>query len=104
MSTAASLDRPKRWDAPFSTDTSEADVARVLRYSPFREMKLESFPRSAALPDILRNDTAIRTFAKGEIIVREGDYGTSAFLILQGAARVVLPPGLPPAQVGRRER
>ena len=105
MSTAiASQDRPKRWDAPFSTDTTGEDVARLLDVSPFREMNLDSFPRSAPLPDILRNDTAVRTYAKGEIIVREGDYGTSAFLILQGAARVVLPPGLPPAQVGRRER
>jgi Fe-S-cluster-containing dehydrogenase component/CRP-like cAMP-binding protein len=100
----ASLDRPKRWDAPFSPDTTSAHIARLLRLSPFREMNPDSFPRSAPLPDILRNDTAIRTYAQGEMIVREGDYGTSAFLILQGSARVVLPPGLPPAQVGRRER
>jgi Fe-S-cluster-containing dehydrogenase component/CRP-like cAMP-binding protein len=102
--TAASPDRPRRWDAPFSPDTTSSDVARVLSLSPFSEMNLDSFPRSAPLPDILRNDTAIRTYARGEIIVREGDYGTSAFLILQGSARVVLPPGLPPARVGRRER
>jgi Fe-S-cluster-containing dehydrogenase component/CRP-like cAMP-binding protein len=97
-------DRPRRWDAPFSPETTDVDVARLLTLAPFREMNAESFPRSAPLADILRNDTAIRRYKQGEIIVREGDYGTSAFLILRGRAEVVLPPGLPPAQVGRRAR
>ena len=103
MSTAASPDRPRRWDAPFTSDFSATDIARLLALPPFNAMSPDSFPRSAPLADILRNDTAIRTFQAGEIIVREGDYGTSAFLILSGRARVVLAPGLPPAAVGRRE-
>jgi CRP-like cAMP-binding protein len=104
MPTLPSLERPRRWDAPFSTETSDADIAGLLKASPFREMNPEGFPRSAPLADILRNDTAIRTYAAGEIIVREGDYGTSAFLILTGRARVVFSPGLPPSAVGRKER
>jgi Fe-S-cluster-containing dehydrogenase component/CRP-like cAMP-binding protein len=104
MSTAAApLNRPRRWDKPFSEDTSEMDVRRLLGTAPFRDMNPESFPRSAQLADILRNDARLRSYEAGEIIVREGDYGTSAFMVLSGSAEVVLSPGLPPALVGRRE-
>lgn len=104
MSTVAhAQDRPRRWDAPFSEDLTDADIARLLERAPFKDMKAESFPRSAPLPDVLKNDTRLRRYKHGEIIVREGDYGTSAFLILRGSARVVLAPDLPPSAVGRRE-
>lgn len=104
MSTLApALDRPRRWDSPFSEDLTDADVSGVLARAPFSAMKPESFPRSAPLHDILKNDTRLRRYKAGEIIVREGDYGTSAFLILSGSARVVLAPDLPPSAVGRRE-
>jgi Fe-S-cluster-containing dehydrogenase component/CRP-like cAMP-binding protein len=104
MSNVASLDRPRRWDAPFSADFSPEAIARILAVAPFNAMNPDSFPRSSALADILRNDTAVRIFKANELIVREGDYGTSAFLILQGSARVVLSPGLPPSAVGRKVR
>jgi len=104
MSTAApSLGRPRRWDAAFSDDMTEADVARLLGLSPFSEMKPESFPGSAPLAEIIKNDTRIRRFKKGEIIVREGDYGNSAFMVVAGAGQVVIAPGLPPSAMGRRE-
>ncbi len=47
------------------------------------------------------NDTKVRSFEKGDIIVREGDYGNSAFLILSGSVRVVLD-SLPAKLLGRR--
>jgi Fe-S-cluster-containing dehydrogenase component/CRP-like cAMP-binding protein len=104
MSTAApALDRPRRWSAAFSDKMTEADVDRLMRLEPFKDMKPESFPRSAPLRDILKNDACIRRYKKGEIIVREGDYGTSAFMVLTGTAQVVLSPSLPPSAVGRRE-
>ena len=96
-------DRPRRWDSAFSEDITEADVRRLMARAPFKDMNLESFPRSAPLPDVLKNDARLHRFKKGEIIVREGDYGTSAFLILSGSARVVIGPSLPPATLGRRE-
>ncbi|HNC24741.1 MAG TPA: cyclic nucleotide-binding domain-containing protein [Opitutaceae bacterium] len=101
--TAPGLQRPRRWDSPFAEDVSEADIARLLRLAPFRDMNPESFPRSAPLADILRNDGRLRTCQDGEIIVRQGDYGTSAFMVLSGSAQVVLSPDLPPSVVGRRE-
>lgn len=102
--TAPTLGRPRRWDAAFSDDMTDADVSRLLALSPFKDMNPDSFPGSAPLRDILKNDTCIRSFKKGEIIVREGDYGNSAFMVLAGAAQVVLSPGLPPSVMGRKER
>ena len=69
--TAPGLQRPRRWDSPFAEDVSEADIARLLRLAPFRDMNPESFPRSAPLADILRNDGRLRTCQDGEIIVRQ---------------------------------
>ena len=96
------LERPQRWDAAFDKDMSDADVERLLATAPFSRMDAEKFPRRTPLREILRNDARILKLRKGEIIMRQGDYGTSAFLILQGAARVVLKPDLPPSLLGRQ--
>jgi Fe-S-cluster-containing dehydrogenase component/CRP-like cAMP-binding protein len=100
---AAGLNRPRRWDVPFSADMSAMDVNRLLKVAPFKDMDPEGFPRSAQLTDILKNDVRLRQFKPGEIIVREGDYGNTAFMVLSGSAQVVLSPGLPPKLVGRSE-
>ena len=96
------LERPQRWDAAFDQDMTDADVERLLATAPFRDMNVEKFPKRTPLREILRNDARILKFRKGEIIVRQGDYGTSAFLILRGATRVVLKPDLPPSLLGRQ--
>ncbi len=88
---------------PFSREMSAIEVARLLRIAPFKDMDPANFPKSAQLQDILKNDARLRHFEAGEIIVREGDYGTSAFMVLSGSAEVVLSPGLPPRLVGRSE-
>jgi Fe-S-cluster-containing dehydrogenase component/CRP-like cAMP-binding protein len=82
---------------------SAIDVHRIMKLAPFKDMDPGGFPRSAQLHDILKNDARLRQFKAGEIIVREGDYGTSAFMVLSGSAEVVLSPGLPPKMVGRSE-
>lgn len=87
---APSLGRPRRWDAAYSDDMTDAEVVRLLTLTPFNEMNPESFPGSAPLREILKNDTRIRRFKAGEIIVREGDYGNSAFLVLAGVGQVVI--------------
>ena len=97
------LERPQRWDAVFSPEMTEPQVDRLLQIKPFRDMAPEKFAKRTPLRDILRNDTRISRFRPGEIIMRQGDYGTSAFLILSGRARVVLKPGLPPKLLGRQE-
>lgn len=100
--TPTTLDRPQRWDAAFDPEMTDANVERLLAIEPFSRMKPENFPKRASLRDVLKHDTRIRTFKRGEIVVREGDYGTSAFLIMSGKVRVVLGPDLPPSVLGRR--
>jgi CRP-like cAMP-binding protein len=51
---------------------------------------------------VLKNDCRVLRVAPGEVILRAGDYGASAFMVLGGGVRVVLDP-LAPEQLGRRE-
>src|SRR5258706_13829544 len=97
------FDRPQRWDAAFDPKMTDADVDRLLDTPPFSNMLAESFPARLPLRDILKQDTSIRRYRQGELIVRQGDYGNSAFLVMSGNVRVVLRPGLPPSLLGRRE-
>ncbi|HZV33678.1 MAG TPA: cyclic nucleotide-binding domain-containing protein [Verrucomicrobiae bacterium] len=96
------LDRPQRWDAAFDPEMKPETVARILQLEPFRDMKPENFPKRISLSDILMHDVRVRRFRNGEIVVREGDYGTSAFMIISGTVRVVLG-SLPASVLGRRE-
>lgn len=102
LPSASLLERPERWDAAFDPEMTEAEVDRLLTIPPFNKMSPANFPNRTPLRGILRNDTKVRRFKEGELIVRSGDYGTSAFLILSGAARVVLQPDLPPSMLGRK--
>src|SRR5262245_1633680 len=96
------VDRPQRWDASFDPEMTEPAVDRLQAVAPFKDMNPDRFPKRVALRDILRHDTRIRRYRAGEIVVREDDYGTSAFLIISGNVRVVLGPDLPGSVLGRR--
>lgn len=76
---------------------------RILSIPPFKEMDPKGFPQRIPLREVIRHDTRIRRFGSGEIVVRQGDYGTSAFMIISGSVSVVLRPGLPASLLGRRE-
>lgn len=97
------LPSPQRWDQPFDPDMRDEDVQRVLSMSPFSIIDADRFPEHISLHDIIKNDAAIRNYRSGDIIVREGDYGSSAFFILSGSVQVVLSPSLPAHMLGRRE-
>jgi Fe-S-cluster-containing dehydrogenase component/CRP-like cAMP-binding protein len=96
------ISRPQRWDVPFGTSMSERDVDHLLTSPPFSTIRASRFPPAIPLHGVLLNDTRIRKFTEGDIIVREGDYGNSAFLILSGSVRVILD-SLPSELIGRRE-
>jgi Fe-S-cluster-containing dehydrogenase component/CRP-like cAMP-binding protein len=81
--------RPRRWDEPFGSMT-DADVAALMRIEPFRSIDASAFPTALPLEGILLGDTRICRYQAGDLIVREGDYGSSAFLVLAGTVRVVL--------------
>ncbi|MBT5033973.1 MAG: cyclic nucleotide-binding domain-containing protein [Rhodospirillaceae bacterium] len=103
MAGATRIQRPQRWDNPFSPDMGNAVVDRILDAQPFVNMDAAKFPESASLHDIIQNDTCLNTYQRGDIVVRVGDYGTSAFLVISGQVRVVLPPGLPASVLGQEE-
>lgn len=94
------VNRPQRWDQPFSPSMRDVDVEHLLRLDPFAQIDANRFPSSLSLRDLLLNDTRIVDYQNGDVIVREGDYGSSAFLILHGNVRVVLS-GLSAESLGR---
>jgi Fe-S-cluster-containing dehydrogenase component/CRP-like cAMP-binding protein len=93
--------RPKRWDVPLDSQMSEAAVDKLLTISPFAEMDTDAFSRRVPLRGILKNDCRIKGYQKGDLVIRQGDYGNTAFLILDGELLVTLAP-LPPDISGRQ--
>ena len=92
--------RPQRWDASFDPEMPESEVDRILSLAPFSKMDAAKFPKRLSLRDILQHDTRVQKFGRGEIVVRNGDYGTSAFMIMSGSVRVALS-DLPATVLGR---
>lgn len=81
---------------------TDYDLWKLFAVPEITAINKDKFPATNSLEDILKNDTRIRRFKPGEIIVREGDYGNSAFLVLNGNVRVVLSPGLPNYQLEKK--
>jgi len=103
QSAGHTMARPQRWAQPFDSNMTDQDVDRLLSESQLKDIDGEKFPKHIPLGGILKNDTRIAKFTPGEIVVREGDYGNSAFLVLSGKLRVVLSPSLPRDAIGRSE-
>lgn len=81
--------RPQRWDVPFGNMDEEA-VERLMYVEPFASMNERRFTHACPLRKILLNDTRIVNYEAGDVIVREGDYGHSAFMVLSGEVQVTL--------------
>ena len=84
------LAEPERWDTPFSREMTDEEVNLIMASPLFANIRPERFPAKTPFRGILQNDARIRDYMPGEIIVRKGDYGHSAFIILGGKARVFL--------------
>jgi Fe-S-cluster-containing dehydrogenase component/CRP-like cAMP-binding protein len=111
MAEVLTINKPDRWDVPFSRemaepaqqrDMSESEVDWLLSLEPFASMDPDNFPRRLPLRGILANDTRLRYMNPGDVVVRQGDYGNSAFLVLEHDVEVILE-GLSPERVGRRQ-
>jgi Fe-S-cluster-containing dehydrogenase component/CRP-like cAMP-binding protein len=90
MATLESIQRPERWAVPFSTDMTDADVDRLLKIEPFASLDPSRFKGKVTLRGILKNDTRLVRCRPGDIVVRQGDWGNSAFLVISGNVRVEL--------------
>ena len=101
MSDIATMARPQRWDAPFDPEMSADDVEMLMKRPEFSAIDATRFPISMPLAGILGNDCRILQCKPGDIVIREGDYGNSAFLTMKGSLRVVVKPGLPNDVLGR---
>lgn len=96
------VERPQRWDQPYG-EMSDEEVSVLLARPEFAAIDAGRFPATLSLPDVLKHDCRIRRLAPGELMIREGDYGNSAFFILDGRVQVVIKPGLPSRILGRSE-
>lgn len=101
MNNSTRVNFPPRWDEPLDPEMDDVSVAGLLQVHPFTAMDPEDFPDSAPLSGILKNDSRLHSLEKGDIIVREGDYGGSAFMILSGEA-LVSTKTLPAEVLGRQ--
>ena len=101
MAVATRLTRPQRWDRPFDPAMSQSRLNLLMQNSVIDAIDSEAFPKTIPLSGIIENDTRLLQFSAGEIVVREGDYGNSAFLVLSGKVQVVINPPLSAEQIGR---
>ena len=97
------IERPQRWDQPLDPAMDQAIVDLVLSREPFQSMTPAAFSSKVSLDGIIKNDCRLLHLEEGDIIVREGDYGSSAFLILDGTALVSLK-SLPASLLGRESQ
>ena len=101
MARVATMERPQRWDSPFAPDLSDTEVKMLLERPEIAAIDSSRFPASTSLEGIIKNDCRLGRYHPGELVVREGDYGNSAFLVISGNLTVVLRPGLPSDLLGR---
>lgn len=86
----STITRPTRWSEPFGDGMTDEMVDRLLSIEPFRSMDSAAFPTKLPLRDLVHGDTRVVEYEPGDVILLEGDYGNSAFLLLHGTARAAL--------------
>ncbi len=96
------VQRPDRWDHPLTPDMSEELIHWLLQQPPFSQMDVERFARNTPLADVLRNDSRLLRLRSGDLVFREGQYGGTAFLVLDGNIRIFLSRLLPSDGASKR--
>jgi Fe-S-cluster-containing dehydrogenase component/CRP-like cAMP-binding protein len=91
MDASTAIARPQRWDRPFGEGgMADPDIDRVLDSRLFHDIDPTQFSEQQPLREIIRNDARLVSVKAGDVLVREGDYGNSMFVILSGCVRVTL--------------
>lgn len=102
--TSVVVQRPERWDHPLDPNMPETVVESLLATTPFSQMDERRFAQSVSLRAILKHDARLLQLNTGDLIFREGQYGASAYLVLNGQVRIFLTRLLPHGTSQRRER
>lgn len=84
------IQRPERWSVPFSDDMNDQTVGELLQISPFRDLDEAGFRGKVTPSGILQNDCRLIEYEPGEIVVRQGDWGNSAFFVVDGQLKADL--------------
>ncbi|MEQ1904170.1 MAG: cyclic nucleotide-binding domain-containing protein [Pirellulaceae bacterium] len=96
-----SVTRIERWNQPLDPGMSAAIVEEILGMDPFAAMDESRFSSQIPLLGILANDCRIVEFEPGDLLMRQGDYGGSVFLVLEGQVNATLQK-LPAELLGRQ--
>ncbi len=91
------------WTNFLGDPIEHGDVEHLLKMEPFASIDLDAFPRNRRLRSILQNDCRLLRCKDGDIVLREGDYGTAAYFVVSGATRYVLDT-LPDEILGRKSQ
>jgi len=86
----------------FSADLDADAIARILASEPFADLDAALFPAHEPLSQIIAQHARLRRYVSGALIMREGDYGSAAFVVLRGQVQVIVNPPLPEQLLGRR--
>ncbi len=100
VNTSVFIHKPVRDDARFGPEMTEEALSRLLSLEFFQDLDPA---RLDMLRDLLRRDARLVRYKRGDIVLREGDYGNTAYLILNGNVCAVLD-GLDPVLLGRRKK
>ena len=88
MSNEAAIRRRRREDARLDARLEERELGGLLQllrgFEPWGAMLAED---PTGLREVLHQDARILVLQRGELVCREGDYGNSAYIVLDGAAR-----------------
>lgn len=99
VNTPTQIRRPKKWDHAFSADMAPEQVDALLEREPFASMippatesgaddaKAEKV--RARIQEILLNESRLLNFDRDEVVVRQGDYGATAYFIVSGNVSVL---------------
>lgn len=103
MTTEAAVDLTGIEEDPFDAGLTEVDIERVLGLPLFRSVDPKRFPANKPLRELIRAHARIDHYERGQVIVRKGDYGHSAFVVLRGTVGVTFDFPLDlPTSAGRR--
>ncbi|MCH8922997.1 MAG: cyclic nucleotide-binding domain-containing protein [Planctomycetes bacterium] len=101
MDSTEATSRISPTDVPLARMT-EVELDALVEFEAFNILD-EQFRRSPAFRSVLANHTRLIDYLEGDIIVREGDWGSTAYFVVSGTVVVARGEGLTEEILGRRE-